>query len=508
MSRTPNTQEAEDLAQDIIVELIRSASVLRDDKAFYGFMWAVAGNVYKRWCKKKSRTNECALPENICEYPDETSDDLNMIDEMILLRRELSLLAEKYRKATVLYYIKGKTCSEISRDLSVSESMVKYLLFKSRKILKEGMNMERNLGQLSYNPKKLIPMYHGEGPNYFYELMIRMIPQNIVSACYNDQLTAEQISLETGIPLAYLEDEIRILEEKQLLLRSGRKYTANLILISAECTDQINRSASAHHAEIAEQIRRFVDRTIDEYRAIGFYGSAFSENSLKWSLSALVFRAIMNLEHISAETEEAAPVPPVTGWGERAWLWCEEKQAEYQDHAFNYSGMSSKQGDAVLFLDWLDHMHGDHHDLYGNNTAINILCDVARGNTTAFSEYDLETVAYLIQKGYVLRDKDQLRSTLPVYTGEQYEQANALVTRFVCDELRPFIAAIDESAKSILAEHTPKHLQAQISGIASMNKNVHAVSYPARVLVESGFLDTHWNTAEMPTDYIVLGEMS
>ena len=72
------------MTQDIILEIYKSVDNIRNIDAFYGFMWAVAGNVYKQWYKNKS-------------------------------------------------------CSEISKHLSISESMVKYLLFKSRQILKEGL---------------------------------------------------------------------------------------------------------------------------------------------------------------------------------------------------------------------------------------------------------------------------------------------------------------------------------------------------------------------------------
>ena len=155
---------------------------------------------------------------------DEFAEDDN--SDIYLLRRELTLLSEKYRKATIMYYIDGRSCSEISSALAISESMVKYLLFKSRKILKEGMSMERNLGELSYNPRTLIPMYSGQGPNKFWEFMQSKIRQNIVSACYNDALTIQQISLETGIPLPYLDDEIKELEEKQIIIREGKHYKA------------------------------------------------------------------------------------------------------------------------------------------------------------------------------------------------------------------------------------------------------------------------------------------
>ena len=140
-ARTSNHFEAEDLAQDIILEIYKSADNIKNTDAFYGFMWAVARNVYKQWCKNKAKIKMCELNDNL-QLEDLIPEDDS--SEVYILRRELTLLAEKYRRAIILYYIENKSCSEISCILSVSESMVKYLLFKSRQILKGGMVMERN----------------------------------------------------------------------------------------------------------------------------------------------------------------------------------------------------------------------------------------------------------------------------------------------------------------------------------------------------------------------------
>lgn len=67
-------------------------------------------------------------------------------------RRELSLLSQTHREVSVAYYIHHKTCSEIAKEQHISVDMVKYHLFKTRKLLKEGIGMTRNLGEKSYNP--------------------------------------------------------------------------------------------------------------------------------------------------------------------------------------------------------------------------------------------------------------------------------------------------------------------------------------------------------------------
>lgn len=142
--RTSTREEAQDLSQDILLEIIKSACNLRDDNAFYGFMWGVAGNVYKNWCKKRRRPVYAELDENLPDQGQPVEEQLMENDDIALLRRELSLLSEKYRRCAVLYYVEEYPVSKIARTLNITESMVKYLLFKARKKLKEGMNMVRS----------------------------------------------------------------------------------------------------------------------------------------------------------------------------------------------------------------------------------------------------------------------------------------------------------------------------------------------------------------------------
>ena len=500
MAKTPNRDEAEDLSQDIIYELMKSSKNLRDDNAFYGFMWAVADNVYKQWCRKKARNNICELTDDIPEKenPFEFDDDNN---DIFLLRRELSLLSEKYRHATILYYIEQKTCSEISQSLAISESMVKYLLFKSRKILKEGMNMERKLGELSYNPKSLIPMYSGEGPNYFWDFMQSKIRQNIIGACYNDSLTPQQISLETGIPLPYLDDEIEALTQKNLLIKDGKHYKTNIIVITTDCMNELDRNAATYHEKITIATNDFISSHLTELKEIGFTGSDFSKNSMRWILATLIFRAMMNYN-----TGDKAPEMPKTAWGEKAYLFCTEKTPDTSAQTFAYSGMNSKDNDALLFLDYRPKLHGDHHDFYGNDRYVNIICDIAKGKYDAFSEYDLEAVAEMIRLGYVKKADDSFKLALPIFTNAQYEKAYALAKKFVDEELSDILSDLNSSAIKILSNHTPKHLQDQVTGIAAMDKFIHAISIPATIMIEKNYLSTDWKVLEMPTNFIILNK--
>lgn len=493
MARTPNREEAEDLCQDILCELVGSSSRLRDEGAFYAFMWAVAGNVYKQWCRKRVKNRTCPLPENLAEVPAAAEDN----DDIYLLRRELSLLSEKYRRATVLYYLERRPCAEIAHILGISESMVKYLLFKSRKILKEGIGMERRLGMLSYAPRSLAPMYNGEGPNRFWDFMQSRLRQNVVSACYNDALTDEQISLETGVPLAYLDEEIKALTDKRVLLRAGRRYQSNVIILTSDCADEIARDTADSQEALADEIGRFLDANLMALREIGFSGADFSDLTLRWQLLAFLMRAMLS------DPAETDGQPPQTAWGERAYLWLAEQDA-VRRHVFNVSQVSGRTGDRVTFLDYLPAPKGDHHDFYGNARYIDILCDVARGRCGAFSTYDLEAVAEMVRKGYVLNRDGLFAPAMPVFTQTQYEQASALAQRFSDERLAPLLRRVDQIVERVLREHTPGHLQEQVAGIAGTNRFLYAFCIPAQLLVERGVLQTDWKAAEMPAVCVVL----
>lgn len=222
ISRTSNQQDAEDLSQDILLEIIKCAPKLRNEDAFYGFMWAVANNVYKQWLRKKAKkAKECELTEDILKSDDKLEILLEDNNDLKLLSREMSLLKDRYRRAMILYYFENMSCTDISKLMQVSESMVKQLLFKARKILKEGMNMERKFGEQSYNPKNLSIGYWGEANDVdrFFAIDNNKIQQNILLACYNDNLTEEELSLQIGVALPYLQNEIKGLENFKLFIK-------------------------------------------------------------------------------------------------------------------------------------------------------------------------------------------------------------------------------------------------------------------------------------------------
>ena len=486
MARTSNHFEAEDLAQDIIVEIYKSADNIRNADAFYGFMWAVAGNVYKQWCKKKAKNKECEITDslfNVAEFLDNEREDLN------LLRRELALLSEKYRKAVILYYIENKSCSEISKHLSISESMVKYLLFKSRQILKEGITMERTYGEQSYNPKELSILYWGNGKNTYNYIYENKISQNILFACYNDKLTAEEISIELGIALPYIEDILKQLVECDALGLDGRKYYTNIVIFTSDCA-----------VEVANKTKEFRNNISDALSEI--ITNEKLSNSEAWlTVCCILYKAIF--ENLQSKVKIKLPE---NKFGENCIIWAVEKAIDSMRNKgfeFGVSNTENENGDRVQFFDFT--INGDmvHHSFYSSKSFTNVFIDIAKGKTEFDNEFENVAVAELVKKGYVLNDNGKLKVNVPVFTKEEFEQ---FMSRFnsTVELVEQKANAIMNEAAKIIKNYIPVHLKSQAYQMAYFRIFEEAISMPVGTLVENNILFPYNGNGVLPTTYIIL----
>ena len=498
VARTSNRYDAEDLAQDIITELVKSVGNVRDDKAFYGFMWSVAKNVYAMWCRKRAKYGTTELTDDIIDDTDHF--DLAENGDLYLLRRELSLLSKKHRQAVVLYYMENKSCQEISADLGISESMVKYLLFKARKILKEGMDMERNYGEQSYNPKNLALMYMGEGPNKFWSITEgKKIPQNILWACYNDELTQEEISLQIGVALPYLEPELDTLEKAGLLVSKSGRYKTNIIIFTKDFKSELAAKIEKTQEAIADAIHEFIADNEEKIRGIGFHMNDMSKNSFDWHVSCAV------LWMLFGKIGEDVPYAdyPVTAFGERAFVWGDESPSG----VLNCCNMSVSDGwlesGELWFLDYLPKPKSDNNYFYRNRKLANFFIRLAAKKVGIQSDYEKEFIADLIKDGYATSENGSVSVTVPVYTREQVAKLHE-IARPTVEKLYASAETIKQNAGAILKNHVPSHLKKQSAGIVNKRMFDDVIGAAAEIMCRKDYLKASWSANETPTVYAVI----
>ena len=292
LSRVSNRNDAEDLAGEIILAILQSAPRIRDDNAFFGYIWAIAANTYKKFLRKRSRVHIEELDENVPSREDFV-EEMENLQELNALYRELSLLSREYRECTIAYYFDGLSCAETASRLHISLEMVKYYLFKTRKILKEGIVMEREFGTRSYKTAdfRFHTIYAGQVNWEYHNLFTRKLPGNILDCVYYTPMTIRELAIELGVAAAYLEDEIGLLEKYHLIRAlSGGKYQTNLVVFTKDFRNEFNRTVEEFLTEDVGAILSSMRAKLSELRELGFIGSALEENRLLWALLFVVIR--------------------------------------------------------------------------------------------------------------------------------------------------------------------------------------------------------------------------
>lgn len=241
LRKTGDVREAEDLASDISLCVIQELSRGVVPQSFSAWVWKIAGNRYARWADKRRRTRENTAELDVSEYdlPDHDSaadSDMILREQISLMRRELAFISSDYREIVVRYYLENKRVADIAASLDIPEGTVMSKLFRARKILREGMNMAREFGKMSYAPENLFFSMNGmdseNGAPWRY--LNRLLDVNIMLAAYRTPSTAEELSVEVGVALPYIEEELKALTENTLMKKNGKKYETNFFIISAD----------------------------------------------------------------------------------------------------------------------------------------------------------------------------------------------------------------------------------------------------------------------------------
>lgn len=292
LSRVSDKEDAEDLTNDIVLAILQSADNIRDENAFYGYVWGIAANTYRKFLRKRERYVHTEIADTIAD-PYDFTEDVLASDEARVLRREIALLSREYRECTVAYYFDGLSCAEISQTHGISLEMVKYYLFKTRKILKEGISMEREFGERSFKPTSfaLKVIFSGEFNREYQNLFSRKLPGQILSSAYYTPMSIRELAIELGVASVYLEDEVAMLEKYHLIRKtSGGKYLANILIFTEEYITEFRKKALASAAPHLKRVLQSIKQKMSMLRGLNDHTAALEDEQILWGVLWAVMR--------------------------------------------------------------------------------------------------------------------------------------------------------------------------------------------------------------------------
>ena len=485
-SKLYDKDKVDDLTSEIVCEIITSAHNLKNDGAFWGFAWKIAENTFRRFIRKS---------EFVAQTVDLTEENIDMYDlspeeeyiqketeneEIYLLRRELSLLKKTHREVCVAYYVDNKSCSQIAKEQNISVEMVKYHLFKTRKLLKEGIGMTRTLGEKSYNPGTFRLDFWGDQNKYF-DLFDRKLPGSIVLAAYYEAMTAEALSMELGVSMPYLEEEIEILEKAGVLKKTGEKYQTNIVILTDAYEKEFVKNTSSVYENVAKSVFEKASSLLPQLREFDFNGNDYEDNRLLFGILNLAFMKAYEL------TKERSPLgaPNKLPLGCNGWIFGYDNN--YANHHFCGITMQTWNKNGTAWFSAENYRVTEKAQMYEHSWfkyKAEALCDAILNKE---SDEENHTIPWLIEHNFIICNNNKLSANFLVFDNDIYERIRSVLAPII-EEVANCMIEISNKAEKILAEHAPASLKGQCGDIAKIHHRLDVAAFLMEELIKKNKL--------------------
>lgn len=477
--------QAEDLAGEIVCEVLHSVERLEKEEAFWGFVWRIAENTFRKFIRKEQYLQTCEWNEDTANshstFYEATPEEQFLVQEeqdesIYLLRRELSLLSKLNREICVAYYMDSKSCSQIAMEQGISLEMVKYHLFKTRKLLKEGIGMTRTLGEKSYNPGVFRLDFWGDR-NKYQALFNRKLPGSILLAAYDAPVSMEELSMELGVAVPYLEDEIEALEAAGVIKKQGTKYHTNLVILTNEYEKRFEKETAGAYPPVAKALYDEVVALLPSIRALDFTWNQKNDNLLLFS----IINILMVQVYQNAKSWSPLGALPKLPLGCNGWIWGYDNA--YENHHFlgvtletwNEEGTAWFSAENYRILERCQHY--EHQNFFD---MAEIICDAILGRASAG---DASLIAELNEGGYLSCNSGVLSANFPVFTPESFEELRALL-RPIADRVTAFMMDITDHAEKLLSEYVPVSVKDQCLDIVKIHHSLATAAILMETLIK------------------------
>lgn len=409
-NKTYTREEAEDLAQEILLEACRSIDNLRNEERFEPWLFGLANNVVRVFRRKKAKDKALySYDSEINLIFEEVSLDSN--NELYeLLKSKLIALSSQYRNMLIMHYYDGLKCKDIAARLNIAEGTVKWRLSEGRKKIKKEWN---RVNDNVLKPKSLILTISGSG-NYDgkkipfpSDFINDAVSQNILWHAYEKPKTIEELSMLTGIPAYYIEDKIQFLIEKDALIKiSENKYQTDFIIYTKPVVDHINELGEKVSKNLFSSFMNVIDSCFNDVMDIDFYKANRTNEELKWLIAIL---SVQNSKNILNPLKE---IPYEVKYNGYKWAYHSyESDAGYlKGITTNICSNLESEGSYrhIVFFNW-GRIMGD--------IEIN-LCEKIF-YSIPLSENEKELAASMIKDGYLIRTAKGVSVNIPIFNHEE-----------------------------------------------------------------------------------------
>ena len=495
-NRLNNSHDAEDLAGDIILHVL-SGMKKYDVESLDGWVWRIAHNRYARWINSQSKNIMIlSCDETMFDIADPIGyeAEIDESEEYQTVFRYLHTLAAEYKNIFVDYYLGEKSVRELSAKYSLPETTIKWRLNEGRRKIKDriGENkMDKIYKRINWNTETCNG--NAEPNRYLHSQIARAI----CLAAYEKPVTVEEISIATGIPTMYIEDELPGLEYGDAIKKIGSKYATDFIIFSLENNGKLKDFSTDLVKKFADHFEKSFAEKAGPVKKIDFYGNDLGMGRLGYIAVPFVLRNLVRTTKAELRFENGAyPVRRDGGYG---WFIVAETKDERENPDDCNAGCNVAEADSgSLYYYWVDKYF---RSCIYHGFGIKWLCaeNIPQNSENGFVKRKLndEAAAHLISNGLIVKSGSNYKLNFACFGKEAFDE---FVSMFEIRD-KEIITALSDWIKELrkgFVSFVPKRLDSQINQWVSCYAN-RLVGYVTEELIHRGAL-------EMPQDEILLSD--
>ncbi|MBQ6265403.1 MAG: sigma-70 family RNA polymerase sigma factor [Clostridia bacterium] len=495
--RLNNSHDAEDLAGDIILNVL-SGMKKYEIKSLDAWVWRIAHNRYAHFIDADSK-NIMILSgdESVFDIadPSDYEAEIDENEEFQMVFRYLHTLSSLYKNIFVDYYLGEKSVRELSVKYSLPETTVKWRLNEGRRKIKDriGENeMDKVYKHINWNTKTCNG--NAEPDRYLHSQIARAI----CLAAYEKPVTVEEISVATGIPTMYIEDELPELEYGDAVIKTGNKCATDFIILSLENNGQLEKISTDLVKKLADSFEKSFSEKADLVKKLDFYGNCFGMERLGYIAVPFVLRNLVSKTKTKLHFENGAY--PVRKDGGHGWFIVAETEDECEiaddysagcNVAGDDSGSASAMGSHIYYY-WVNKYFKS--SIY-HGFGIRWMCaeSIPQNSENGFIKTELndESAAQLIRNNLIIKSGNGYMLNFACFSREAFDEFISLFEI----ENKKISTALSEWIKELrkgFAAFVPKRLNSQINQWVSCYAN-RLAGYVTEELIGRGVLETPQN---------------
>lgn len=453
VNKTQNIERAEDLAQEIFLQLFRAILKEDDIENMDAFVTTVCKYTWSNFLQKNKRHWDYSDIDNLFELQADINVE-SIVEQKIMaekMRRELSYLCRVHREIIILFYYENKSTRQIAEKMRIKEGTIRWHLSKCRDELKERITMKQDY--LDTIPVRLwvgMDGYFGTDSN-IGGLKDNLLVQNIIWACYGKPLEMEKIARKLNVALAYIEGHIEKLTDMDFLKKIHGGYQTNFYIQTTE--DQIYKTTYAweHIGTLAEKILDCAQNRIQHILDINFMGSQTKPASdILWMV---INQAAQELTYGMVEDfmEKEHIICPIRSDGGEYWVITgiyTEQPPSMPPELKEFCDMSQCRGYRLEESDFAEMIVSEN---YLNKNRVpsfrnlsskqinDIIKTVQIINTQKEPDpFEKVMIAELIEEGYVKMSNGYPQLQIMYFTKEQYARYTTIIEEIKAELKEPY----------------------------------------------------------------------